>query len=138
MISILQTYLTKILIVLAISSVVFGSISFYGYRTTKLELESLQTQYKQLKIDYDTLEKDRDTIIAKNEITDSTVVDLQQSLDTIESEKDVALAKLKELSKRSCPKPIVTPEGEVIETVDINMPFSDEYRNAIRLSAPNP
>lgn len=138
MFSFLQGKMLTVIGSVAVCSLIWGGLASWGYVSSQKDLSSLKEQYNSLKIDYDKLSEERDTLLAKKDITDSVVVGLYKELNNIEDEKDTVLVKLKELSKKSCPRPTITETGEVIETVDINMPFSDEYRNAIRLSAPNP
>lgn len=137
--------INKALLFLTLSGVAVGLLGFMGYRTTSLKLTSLESQYSELQSDYRALTKERDNLILGQEVSSEVVVSLVTSLYEIEDGRDAALARLSSLTGNSdkCNNvnlppstPLLNDKGEAIETVDITMPFSVEFRDAIRLSPP--
>ena len=118
----------------AFCALIWGGLASWGYVSSQKELSSLKEQNRQLQEDYSALSLDRDKILSNAAKTDKVVSKLQEDLNTIEQQKDNALSKL---DKFRCPKiNTQSVEKQSNEEVDVTMPFSPEFRDAIRLPAP--
>lgn len=120
----------------ALCAIVWGGLASSLYVGSQKELSSLKEKHTQLEDEYQSLSKQVDELLAEDKKKSTVVVDLIESLSVLEEQKDQALTKL---SSFRCVKPKTTSAQETQnEEVDVNKPFSIEFRNALRLSAPSP
>lgn len=135
MFSFLQGKMLTVIGSVALCALIWGGLATKLYVSSQEELASVKQKYTQLEQDYKEALNQNDKLVKDNEKESEVLVELSNRMSELEQQKDQAISKL---SKFRCVKPKVQQTEEVDnEEVDVNAPFSIEFRDALRLPAPN-
>ena len=135
MFSFLQGKMLTVVGSVALCALIWGGLATKLYVSSQKDLSSLQEQYSRLMIDYDSLAKERDKLLEDDKKKSEVMVDLIEATKQLDKQREEALGRL---DKFRCPKPRIVSNEVTSEEVDVTQPYSIEFRNALRLPAPNP